>query len=81
MPTGIATVMAMATRIPDPMIALATPPPRTPGGEGSWVKKLGVSFPSPFTSRCARIVTSGMIATMAAVHVSAVMTRPVRRRC
>jgi hypothetical protein len=81
MPTGTATVMAMATRMPEPMIALATPPPRTPGGEGSCVKKLGVSFPSPFTSRCARMITSGTMATRAANQVSAVMRRPVRRRC
>jgi hypothetical protein len=47
MPTGTPMRLAIASKMPDPRIEFAIPPPTSPTGFGIWVKKARLSELAP----------------------------------
>jgi hypothetical protein len=47
MPMGTPMRLAIASRMPDPRMELAIPPPSSPTGLGTWVKKARLSELAP----------------------------------
>ena len=81
MPIGTPMPAPIPTSSMVPTIALAIPPPRAPAGAGTLVKNEGEKADAPPTIKYSTMATSGRMATVPAIHVRLIITRPcVRRR-
>src|ERR1019366_7122066 len=80
MPRGTPMTLATARMIPVPTIALAMPPPTSPGGFGVWVRNAQLTEPIPLMTRYAKMASSGTSTRMAAATANVVAPALVRRR-
>src|ERR1700691_2639861 len=72
MPIGIPMMLASARSTPEPTIALAMPPPVSPSGAGTLVKKFKSSELAPLKMSSAKMTASGTITRMVAKTASTV---------
>ena len=80
MPIGRPKPDAARIRTSVPTIALAMPPPSSPGGLGICVKNATLSDDAPTRTRCPRMKISGSVAATAARNVTPTMTTLTTRR-
>src|ERR1017187_8635360 len=80
MPRGTPMTLATARMIPVPTMALAMPPPTSPGGLGVCVRNAQLTEPIPLMTRYAKMASSGTSTRMAAATANVVAPALVTRR-